>query len=419
MQNYLYSGANEFFENEYYRTHIVDKKLSVEVYPNATVLPFKLLNDGKWGGGVVTNDGQFLRNSGVHYDSTVSYSFREDQLYKRDSDIIFVGMFNGVWGHNITDDLRRFWIVLDNAYEDLISNCKFAYIPIDGFKFSSSFLRLLEGIGVSQDDLVPITDITKFNKVYIPNECFYKEETDIRFFTKEYRNLVHHIKDYYVSKARNDVRTYEKIYFTYSKYKKHVSFGEKYLEDFFSSLNYVIVAPEDYSLEEQIVLLANCKSLVSTIGSCSHNCIFMNDGAELILIPRTYCLTGYQIALNEVNDLDVTWIDSSLSNHVRREYPYLGPYCLSITDNLLNVYGSNEYGYSAKEYKDMLKTYCLYDVKCLWRYKSENIEAPKYYSEAVSHELSWLMKNAKVSIFSYKFMRFGAFIRNIAIKFGF
>lgn len=411
MKDYLYSGANEFFKNEYGKTHFVDKKLDVKAYKEAVVLPYKILNDGKWGGGVVTAFGDFLSNTGVHNDSTVGYEFSDDQVVLNNTDIIFLGMFNGVWGHNITDDLRRTWIAIADSYKDLVSSCKFAYIPIDGFKFSDNFLKLLESIGITQDNLIPIKDITRFNTVYVPDECLYKLDTDVRWFTEEYRDLVSHIKEYFINKSDETTVKYEKIYFTYSKYKKNVSYGEKYFEKFFSALGYEIIAPEDYSLEDQIALLINCKSLVSTVGSCAHNCIFMSRGAELILIPRTYCLTGYQIALNEVNNLEVTWVDSSLSNHVRRNYPYMGPYCLAITTNLLKVFGSDANAFSREEYKNMVKTYCTYDIRCLWRYRKDNTEAPSYYSQASQSELLWLMDKAKISKAEYKLIRFGVILR--------
>lgn len=413
MNDYLYSGANEFFENEYTKTHFVDKKLNVEVYKDAVVLPYKILDDGKWGGGVVTSSGDFLSNTGVHNDSTVGYEYSDDQVVLKDTDVIFLGMFNGVWGHNITDDLRRVWVAIVDSHHDLVANCKFAYIPIDGFKFSNNFLKLLESVGITEDRLVSINEITRFNTLYIPDECFYKLDTDVRWFTKEYRDIVSHIKNYFIKKTDDEYLKYEKIYFTYSKYKKNVSYGEKYLEKFFSSLGYEIIAPEDYSLEEQIALLNNCKSLASTVGSCAHNCIFMSQGAEIILIPRTYCLTGYQIALNEVNNLKVTWIDSSLSNHVRRNFPYMGPYCLAITTNLLKVFNVDADAFSREEYKNMIRTYCTYDIRCLWRYRKEDTEAPSYYSNASKRELSWIMDRADISKAGYKFIRFGVILRKV------
>ena len=410
MKDYLYSGANEFFNDEYNKTHFVDKKLHVEAYMNATVLPYTILNDGKWGGGVVTSEGEFLSNTGVHNDTTVGYDYSEDQVVIQDADIIFLGMFNGVWGHNITDDLRRTWIVLEDSYKELVANCKFAYIPIEGFKFSANFLKLLESLGITQDKLVPVNEISRYNTVYVPDECFYKLDSDVRWFTKEYRDVVSHIKSYFLSK-QNSIQTYEKIYFTYSKYKKDVSYGEKYFEKLFRSLGYEIIAPEDYSLEDQITLLNNCKCLASTVGSCAHNCIFMSQGAEIILIPRTYCLTGYQIALNEVNNLDVIWIDSSISNHVRRNYPYMGPYCLTITSNLLNVFDIESNVFSLEEYKDMLRTYCIYDVRCLWRYRKEDTEAPLYYSDASKNAIIELMNKANVNKVEYWFMKLGVILR--------
>ena len=118
------------------------------------------------------------------------------------------------------------------------------------------------------------------------------------------------------------------MYFTYSRFSSDKQVGENKLEDFFTGLGYKIIAPERYSFEEQLNILANCEFFASTIGSCSHNIIFLPEGASVYLIPRAFYLTGYQVALGEVINLNIYYVDSSLSVLVRRNNPWEGPFLL-------------------------------------------------------------------------------------------
>jgi len=407
MIDKLYEGAEDFFDHEIYKSHFSKECVKVQEYNNATILPFKILEDGFWGGGLVTEKNKFLTNTGVHNDSTKAYPYDEQEVTYVDEEVVFLGMFNGVWGHNITDDLRRLWIVNDEKYRHLLKDHKLVYIPIDRFRFSKSFLQLLECLGIDRTMLKAVSSLVKYRKVLLPDECFFKKETEARYFTVEYNNLIKTIKNYCYDKSvgNSEPQNHKKIYFTYSKYKKNVSYGEKYLEDFFRNRGYSVVAPEDYDFFEQIYLLKNCDSLVTTVGSCSHNCIFLNDNAELVLIPRTYCLTGYQLALNEVNDLKITWLDSSFSDSVQRNYPYMGPYCLGITSNLLKFYGLENEKLPEKLYLDMINTYCEYFAKCVVKYRKKNTQAPDYYKSAVRYELKNILCKSKMSMFHFKMLQ--------------
>lgn len=407
MINRLYEGADAFFNHEIYRSHLIKECVQVQEYDNATILPFKILEDGSWGGGLVTDENVFLTNTGVHNDSTKVYPYEAGEVTYVDEEVVFLGMFNGVWGHNITDDLRRLWIVNDEKYSHLLKDHKLVYIPIDGFRFSKSFLQLLECLGIDRTMLKAVSSLEKYKKVLLPDECFFKTETDTRYFTVEYKNLINTVKKYcYDKRTENSgIQNHKKIYFTYSKYKKNVSYGEKYLEDFFRNRGYSVIAPEDYDFFDQICLLKDCESLVTTVGSCSHNCIFLNDNAELILIPRTYCLTGYQIALNEVNSLKITWLDSSFSDVVQRNYPYMGPYCLGITDNLLKFYGLENEKLPEKLYLDMINTYCEYFAKCVVEYRKKNTQAPDYYKSAAAYELKNILQKGKISMLHFRMLQ--------------
>lgn len=418
MVDRLYEGADSFFDNAVYNSHYQKKQMEINEYRDATVLPFKILDDGNWGGGIIDSNGIFLNNTGVHKESTKSYHVDDSELQYSNEEVVFLGMFNGVWGHNLTDDLRRLWFVCDENYKKEFLKCKLVYIPIEGFSFSYNFKELLTQIGISISRLEPITRPTRFEKIYVPDECFYKGNTEDRYFTQEYKELINLIKNncYQQQKRNKNNQSIEKIYFTYSKYKKDNSYNEVLLEKFFESLGYTVIAPEDYTFIEQVNLLRECKSLASTVGSCSHNAVFLNDNAELILIPRTYCLTGYQIALNEVNDISVVWIDSSLSNCVQRQFPYMGPYCLTISHNLLSFFDMDYNDLDIIYFTEIAKNYCRYCSRCIIEYRKVDRTPPRYYLIAVKKELNSILCNGKISKLSFNVMKVMYFVKCIIEK---
>lgn len=134
----------------------------------------------------------------------------------------------------------------------------------------------------------------------------------------------------------------------------------------------------------------NCDSFASTIGSCSHNCIFMKENTNLYLIPRAYYLTGYQETLNQVNRLNVTYIDSSVSIYTNSNAPWNGPFYYYVSRNLKECF--HDYKNYNNEFKDFEK-YCIISLL-----KNKVIGSSNYYIEsALSLLPNWSIK--KHSIF--------------------
>ena len=241
-----------------------------------------------------------------------------------------------IWGHCITDNLRRLWFLFSEEYKEKYASCKIVYLPMKGFSFSGSFAELLSVMGIPYERFRPVTRIPQFKTVIVPDECFFVGEGRKRFFTKEYRELIDRVRAYAESHARPT--GCEKLYFTYSHYKKGKQVGEEKLEAFFKEKGYRVIAPERYSFKEQLNLLWNCREFASTIGSCSHNVIFLQEGTRVTLIPRAYYLTEYQAALDQVYPLKLSFADASASLFVDRRNPWTGPWYFFVTPELLRCF---------------------------------------------------------------------------------
>ncbi len=147
--------------------------------------------------------------------------------------------------------------------------------------------------------------------------------------------MIDEIRDY--GRKNKKETGYDKVYFTASQWKTN-SYGEDKLEKYFSNKDFKVIAPEKYTFSEQLNILLNCKCFASTIGSCSHNSIFLENDASVILIPRANYLTGYQMTVNTLWNQSITIVDCHLSVFVNKDFPWEGPFFYYVSQNLKDYF---------------------------------------------------------------------------------
>ena len=114
----------------------------------------------------------------------------------------------------------------------------------------------------------------------MPDESFFVENGE-KIFTNEYRETIDRVKNFAL---KNQTPSAKKIYFFYGR--KQI--GEERLAEYFRSKGYEFISPERLTLDEQLNILINAESFASTLGSCSHNSIFLREGTEVILSLRRF-----------------------------------------------------------------------------------------------------------------------------------
>lgn len=333
MTNIDYLYKKEFYEEEFRKPHFCNKKLSFLILDNALILPYKKIRN-KIGGGVVTKDNKYIENTALHTKNGSAYQVSD--IVESNEKVIYLGMFVGIWGHCITDNLRRMWFLETKKYREKYSEYKLIYVPFPGFEFGENYKTFLDILGIDYKNFIPISEVTRFDKVLIPDESFFTIDGNTRFFTEEYRLMINRVKNY--GKANQTKISFDKVYFTYARYAGYKQIGEYKLEGFFKKLGYEIIAPEQLTFLEQLNILINCKCFASTIGSCSHNIMFMQENSDVILIPRGNYLTGYQLAIDEVTNLNISYVDASLSILIDENCPWNGPFYYYISDELLSYF---------------------------------------------------------------------------------
>lgn len=315
--DYLYNkdAAKDYFGKDYF----VDKKLGYQILRQGKIVPhIKSERADYWGvSGVIDNQGCFHRGINTMREMNLNVSSKTE-IKKRNETVIYLGTFAPAWGHDLTINLRRLWFLNSDAFKSEFKHCPIVYTPWhkkgwyrEGYHYVSqkkNFPRLLEIVGIDPNALQPVEQLTEFENVIVPDDSFFHNGLRTFSFTPEYRETIDRMRDFALKNRKPTAS--KKVYLFYGRHQT----GEERLASYFRTKGYAKVLPESLSLDEQLNLLINCDSFASTLGSCSHNSLFLRDNAQAILIPRAAnAFTTYQQTLGEVHPLNTTYIDSSLS----------------------------------------------------------------------------------------------------------
>lgn len=340
---------NLSFVNKHYRyevteytskSYFLNNKLGRLFLENAVIIPSQK-NDGVFKeGGVYTSDGTFVLSAtlnGIAPKSRVE--FINTNINRSNDTIIFIGIFYSLWGHAITDSIKKLWFLFTEEGKQLLNNgAKIGYIFHD--KGDSYTLDVITKAGIAPELLVEIKSPTQFANVYIPdNSIIYSAKDEARYFTKEYTEVINHILDNY-NKAYNGVNNkYDKVYFSRRRiFQNGRDWGENNIEKVFKKKGYKIFFPEKLSFFEQINILRNCSEFATTEGSISHTLVFCKPNTNVILIRKCNRINFHQLMINEVAKLNITYIDANKSVIIDETMPLNGPFYLCITKELKDFY---------------------------------------------------------------------------------
>ena len=347
MTNISYLCNKDADEDYFSMNRFSDEPLGFQVVEGGTILPNKRgkVSSDWWGtGGIFDSQGNFVAGSFP--------TNPKKEISTSPETVVYLGLFSPAWGHALTTNLQHLWFLQSDAFKTEFKNCRLVYLPwgtgTDKHVYISekkSFVRLLEILGIDATTLQPITQPTQFDKIILPDRSFFSGGGK-KMFTAEYRATIDRIRDFAL-KNRTSTAS-RKVYYFYGRHQ----IGEERLAEYLKSKGYAIVQPEKLPLDEQLNVLINCESFASTLGSCSHNSLFLPDGAEAIFIPRTPSIfTAYQQTIDQVHPLRISYVDSSLSLFSGEH----GPNCFIISPQLKRFFGDAFDGYETDDCRIFLQ----------------------------------------------------------------
>lgn len=331
--HYFCSSKNKaIFDVLESNNYFLDKKLNCVGYDCATILNGS--NDIE--GGVIDKNNNFVSSSAMCEYNAFPSMPKAYEIQDGDEIVIYIGVLYNVYGHIITDGIKKLWFLFSDYGKSLIEKgAKIAYVA--KWDFVPDYVcQIFDLLGIKIQDAINVQHPTKFPKVYIPDNSFIKTKDDYRYYTKEYVDIIKRIKNQ-ISKYNEP--SYSKIYYSRTKYKSKREFGERAIEVLFEKMaGYKIVHPEEYSFTEQLQFLSACKSFASTEGSISHNALFLNKGTEIILLRKANYINSYQHTINQIIDASVNYVDVGNSFLASKKEPYKGPFYIIVSNYVVDFF---------------------------------------------------------------------------------
>ena len=389
MTNYDGLYKKKYFGEKLFENHFSEKKLGFQIIRGGTILPYEPLENAVGLGGIVDAEGKFIEESFIHRGAGNSY-IPEKKVRYCPKTVIYLGMLVHVWGHCLTDNLKRMWFLKSNFFMENFKNCQIVYVKA-GKGIIPNFARLLEILEIKPDRLVEIDKPTKFKKIILPDESFFLDKgkvknydcNDTAFFTQEYFQTIEQIRNF--AQKKFSPLSQKKFFFYYGGNQT----GEGRLADYFAEKGYEVIEPEKFSMDEQLNILANCENFASVIGSISHNVLFLKDHAQAILIPRRAAfLNAYQQAIDQLHDLEIFYIDSAFSIFARSQS---GTFCYILSEQLRKFFGDEiTEKFSQEDFYHFLM-YSKFAKENNW---DINPQDEKYFSDSILEFMNSLKNNS-------------------------
>ena len=251
--------------------------------------------------------------------------------------VIFLGYLIGVYGHAFIDNFRTLWFLDTDCCKRLLdSGAELVYITDHNKTFSETYVKIFEMAGFDIHKARHIDRLTRFDKVIIPDSSIISSEFG-RMYCDAYSNILDRVKTYISNLSESPV--YEKIYFTRSKFMDKREAGEERIEEYFKRAGFTIISPEQYPLEAQLQMVRGCSCFATTEGSIAHISLLCRPGTKVIILNKANYLNIHQIMVNELADLDVTYIQAHHSSVTNPDYRWLGPFYLFPTRYLRRFFG--------------------------------------------------------------------------------
>ena len=317
-------------------SHFSQEVLETRVYESATILPHRF---GILTGGVCDYSGEFILNTGLHEGYDGSYQYNPGEVESKSlKKALFLGTWSSVYGHCITDNIKKFWFLFTEEGQNILNSPEeydIIYVNLAGDQRADYMQDIVLSLGLNLARFCAITSIVRYQYVIIPDNSLILRD-GVRYYTVEYKNLIDKIKN-----SCPNHPSFKKVYLTRSKIHDGKDFNEKSIEVEFVKKGYKVISPEQLTFQEQVSLMKGCEQLVSTVGSISHQVLFCSSGVSVVLLNKADYVNGYQLAINKLAQVDVMYIDSHNSLHSKPLWK--GPFFLWKTRQFCQYMGIKYY----------------------------------------------------------------------------
>lgn len=386
---YLRPKKAEWLQAMYADPFNMNEPMEVWRGQNATILPLREENRGSYRfgiGGVVDEHGEAVPLSAIETRVGAGYPF-ENPEYK-DEKVVYCGYLINHWGHFLVESVTRLWFPLESQEE--VDHYVFYLDEGEQREIKGNFREFLELIGI-WEKCVFINKPTTYREVIVPKNAFLF----LHYSSDQYRKIF----DTVASRIRIDPswETPKKLFFTRSSFAKgnNYDFGVEMLDSFFRNNGYAVLAPEKMTLSQLIHCVRSAEEIATISGTVHHNILFGNKGQKITIMERLIVNIDYQVSINELMDLDVTYVDANFN---MCSVSMVGPFCVGYNHILQrfqkdrNLNGPDEV-FTTKAYRDQCFKAYMRSYQDNYRYR--------WHMDSTGPELHLALYEAYVDNYEY------------------
>ena len=331
---------------------------------NAAILPLRTNDAYDWTGlgGVVDQNGQYVELSATYSFVNGSYSFENAEF--RDERVVYCGYLVSHWGHFLVDAVNRLWYFLEN--DAAVDKYIFILKENEEREIKGNYKEFLTLLGV-WDKIELINTPTVFQEVIVPESGFQRGI----HYTPKYLKIFDTVAENIVIDP--SWKPIDKIYWSRSKLSRanQFEFGFDTADHYFAKNGYTVMYPETVTLSQMIFFIRNASVIATVSGSLPHNMLFGKQGQRLEILERCALIVDWQVYVNIMKELNVTYIDGHLSLYT---VPMVGPFIMGYTDNMARF--SADHGYISPDTQYISKKHYR---KCFIKYMKSYQESQRYH----------------------------------------
>ncbi len=243
-------------------------------------------------------------------------------ISKSDEKVIFGGVVYTHFGHFISESLSRLWYYCQNI--DTTNKIVFIKWPMAS---KYDYTRLLSILGIDENRYVIIEKPTQFAKIIIPSQSYYIADGKINIKSRDiYQLLIKNSRSLIVN-PENVIHS--KIYLSRTSFYKNDGINEEYFENFFHERGFSIIHPENFPVEQQILIMANADEVVCTAGTLSLLLFFCKSGTKCTILLRDDLILHSYLHPVKLNDLQAAVVAANYNflpeNHFNANLYLYGP----------------------------------------------------------------------------------------------
>lgn len=365
----------------------VEREMNIANISEGIILPrVEVENGPMWGlGGVCDKNNEFVDLS--YYDggwATHGGKYDWEQEKYVDSDVVYFGLYFQHWGHFLIDLIGRLWFYASKDENN--RNIKLAYIGEQEPK--GNFLEFFELLGIPAENLIHVTEPTRFKNVIVPEfSC-----KSCEWYSDEYKSIFDSMaarveKEQYVP---SELSNLEKIYLSRLAFGKAKSteFGEDKISEWFESNGFVSFSPEKLSVRAQIYLWNHAREIACLDGSIPLGLAFCNNPTLVLTVLHKTSLEHLNLELFLLmRDCDVDLLDVWYEPF--KGYPKnigAGPFLLHLGEDAVKYSELRGWKFPFKE-KELLKLRNKNRIRLAWRIANFDVKLRFFLSKIIPQSL--------------------------------